>query len=80
MSTLFAKGISTEYIFIQFHICMDITSIQISTVRIWIVTYDEDWDYCLCTSFAPGIYVFKFLRAVIRRGSLVSESDDHVKI
>ena len=37
MSTLFAKGLSMEYIFIQFHIIrMDITSIQISTVRTWI--------------------------------------------
>lgn len=36
MGTLFAKGLSTEYIFLEFHISMDITSIPISTVGIWI--------------------------------------------
>lgn len=57
MSRLFAKGLSEEYIFIQFRIRTDITSIQISTVRNT-DSYDEDWDYSLCTddSSARGIY------------------------
>lgn len=58
MGTSFAKGLSTEYIFLEFHLSMDITSIQISTVGIWISMMKIG---ITVSSYARGTYVCNYI-------------------
>lgn len=81
MGTSFAKGLSTEYIFLEFHLSMDITSIQISTVGIWISMMKIGITvYVLRTHEAPMYVTMYRSRTFGPSFDYESKSsDDHVK-